>query len=163
MTGTVQHDDRDVAHGLFAGFRDAADIFRHRGFDVDDVFRLGTDDQFVHVKNGLGIEHRAARRAGDDADRAADAERRQTRPVDGVHRDVHFGVLAGAEVFAVEQHRRFIFFTFSDHHNAIHVNGIEHVTHCVDGRAVGGIFVAAPHQTPGRHRGGFRAAAELKR
>ncbi len=49
-----------------------------------------------------------------------------------------------SELFAFEDTRRFVFYSFADHHLAADVHEIEHAAHGVARRRIGRFLVAAP-------------------
>ena len=55
--------------------------------------------------------------------------------------------IAGAHLFADEQHWRLVALALADHHDACDVQKIQLVAHGVDGGLIGGLFIAAPDQT----------------
>ena len=60
--------------------------------------------------------------------------------------------MAGADAFTVEQHRRFVLLAFADDNDTIHLNGIEHQSHRVDGRLIRRDLVS-PTDPTGRRQG----------
>ena len=68
---------------------------------------------------------------------------------------------AGADLLAVEQHRRFVLLALADDDDAVHRDGVEDEAHGVDRGAVGGVLVAAAHPAAGGERGGLGDADEL--
>ena len=73
------------------------------------------------------------------------------------------GGRAVADLLAVGQHRRLVLLALADHDDAVHVDGVEHGVHAVDGGLVGGLLVAAPDVAAGGQRGGLGHAHELER
>ena len=63
------------------------------------------------------------------------------------------GAGAVADAFAVEQHRCFVFFAFTDDNDAIHIYGVEQVTHRVNRRTIGCIFIATTNPLRGSQSG----------
>ena len=84
------------------------------------------------------------------------------RAVDRVDRDVARGT-AGADLLAVEQHRRFVLLALADDDDAVHRDGVEDEAHGVDGGTVGAVLVALPDPTSGGQRGGLGDPHELHR
>src|SRR6478735_11359315 len=56
---SVEHDHGDVRGALVLGLGDASDVLAHREADVDDVRRVGSGGELVHVEDGSGVVHRA--------------------------------------------------------------------------------------------------------
>ena len=90
-------------------------------------------------------------------------ERRERGAVDRVDGDVHRGRGAVADLLAVEQHRRFVFFALADHDDAVHRDAVEDDAHRLDGRAVGGVLVAASHPAAAGERGGLGGTHQFHR
>ena len=139
----IEHHDGQLAERLVLGASNRVEIVAHRFGDVDCAACVGPDGDLVHVHERPGVEHRAALGDGDHAERIASPERGERRAVDRVDRHVGHGFAAVADVLAVEEHRRFVFFAFADHDDAVHAHRVEQVAHRVDRRAVGGILVAS--------------------
>jgi hypothetical protein len=59
---------------------------------------------------------------------------------------------AGADLLAVEQHRRFVLLTLADDDDAFHRDGVEDDAHGVDRGAVGSVLVALPEPASGCER-----------
>jgi hypothetical protein len=66
-------------------------------------------------------------------------------------------------VLAVVEHRRLVLLALADHHDAVHVHGVQHRVHPVDRRLVGGLLVPLPHQASRRQGGRLGDADELER
>jgi hypothetical protein len=64
-----------------------------------------------------------------------------------VNSNVGAGLSAIANVFSVVEHWSFIFFTFTNHNNAVHWNGGEDGAHGIDGGSIGPVLVATTHPT----------------
>lgn len=73
----------------------------------------------------------------------------QRGALDRVDGDINFGRIAGTHLLADIQHRRFVLFSFADHHHAIHRHRVERKAHCIDRRLIGGILVATTHEAGG--------------
>ena len=102
-------------------------------------------DEFLHVEDPGGIEHRASGGEGDHAHRAGQAQGREGRAVERVDRDVAVGPVTTAEPFAVGEHGGVVLLALTDHDGSAKRGGQEHGPHGRDGRLVGGDFVAAAH------------------
>ncbi len=116
-----------------------------------------------HVDAGTGVEHRAARGQRDDGERRGHAVRGERRALQRIDRDVDLGRGAVADALAVVEHRRLILLALADHHEAVHLHGLQRVAHAVDGGLVGGQLVAASHERRAGERGGLGDAHELQR
>src|SRR3712207_7208665 len=53
---------------------------------------------------------------------------------------------------AVEEHRRLVLLPLADHDDPVHLDGVEHQSHRVDGRLVGALLLAAADPPRRRHR-----------
>lgn len=85
-----------------------------------------------------------------------------SRAFDRVYCHVHRRAAAVAHRFAVEEHRGFVLRALADDDDAVHVHGGEHQTHGLDGGAISGFFLPAPHPVGGGQRGGFGDADEFE-
>ncbi len=142
--------------------RDASDVLRDRGGDVDDVGGLGADGDLLHVEHGGRVEHRAPLGHGEHRDRAGSALRHEGRAVDRVDRDVAQRTVAVADLLAVVQHGRFVLLALTDHDDTLHRHGADHVPHRVDRGAVATFLVAASDPPAGRHRRGLGDADQFE-
>ena len=95
------------------------------------------------------MKERAALGRGDHRDRPVAALRRKRRAVDWIHRDVHLRPVAGPDVLADVQHRRFVFFAFADDDDAVDVDFTQHAAHRIDRGLVDGVLIAAPDEFAG--------------
>ena len=129
----VEDDYRDVFDGFAQRARDGADVVGRAGLDVDGVGREGTGRYLVHVEDVLRVVHRSALGEGDDADGVRQTVGGEARSVDRVYGDVDLRLGAAAELLSVEEHRRFVFFAFSDDDDSVHLDSVEHEAHGVDG------------------------------
>ncbi len=84
-------------------------------------------------------------------------------PFERVDRDVDLGTEACADPLVVEEHRRLVLLPLADHDDALHRDGVDHAPHEIDGRAVGGVLVAATDPAGRSHRCRLRHADELER
>ena len=128
-----------------------------------DAAGLAAGGDLFHVHARARVEHRAALGDGDDRKRIGLAPRHQARAVDRVDGDVDHRRVARAEVLAVVEHRRLVFFSLADHDDAVHVHDVEEQPHGVDGGLVGGVLVAPAHPARGRQRGGLGGAHQVER
>ncbi len=71
------------------------------------------------------------------------AHRCHPRALDRIHCDIDRVAAPAADFFADIEHRRFVDFAFADHNLAVDINGIQDVSHRVDGSAIGTVFIAA--------------------
>ena len=163
MPGPVQDDDGHVVGRLLLRPRHPADVLAHRQPDVDDVGRLGTGHELLHVEHRRRVEHRAARRHRHDRQRVAHAQGGEPGAVDRVDGDVALRPPAVADPLAVEQHRRFVLLALTDDHDAAHAHRVDQGAHRVDRGAIGAVLVAATDPAAGRHGGGLGHAHELHR
>ena len=159
----VEDDYRDVFDGFAQCARDGADVVGRAGFDVDGVSRVRTGRYLVHVEDMLRVVHRPALCEGDDADCVRQTVGGEARSVDRVYGDVDLRLDAAAEFLSVEEHRRFVFFAFSDDDDSVHLDSVEHEAHGVDGGSVDAVFVAAAHPAPRGHSGGLGGSYHFKR
>ncbi len=74
------------------------------------------------------------------------------RPFQRIERNVDLRSLAGADLFADEEHRRLIALAFADDDGAVDVEPVQLRAHCVDSRLVRRLFVAASRQKRRKHR-----------
>ncbi len=89
------------------------------------------------------MQHAAAWGKGDDRQRIGHGLGGQGRAFKRVERDVDRRAFAGPDLFANIKHRRLVALTFADDDTPVHVDGVECLTHGVDGGLVGGLFVTA--------------------
>ncbi len=70
--------------------------------------------------------------------------------------------MAGADLLAVEEHRRLVLLPLADHDDAVHLDGAEHQPHRVDGGLVGLLLLAPPDPAGRSERRRFGDADELE-
>ena len=73
------------------------------------------------------------------------------------------GRAAGADLLAVEEHRRFVLLALADDDDAVHRHRVEHEPHGVDRGLVGRFLVAAADPAGGGEGGGLGDAGEVHR
>ena len=66
-------------------------------------------------------------------------------------------------MLAVVEHRRFVLLALTDHHHAVHADGVQHVAHPVDRRLVSALLLPHPDKRCRRERGRLGHANELER
>jgi NAD(P)-dependent dehydrogenase (short-subunit alcohol dehydrogenase family) len=71
-------------------------------------------DQFVHVENIYGVVHGALISDGDHRDSVRATRGCDARAINGVNRNIALRAIAIAHSFAIEKHRGFVFFTFTN-------------------------------------------------
>ena len=162
VAGTVEDDRGDVVDVLAERLGHRFEVGLHRRVDVDHVGRRRTHRDLVHVDARAGVEHRAPLGDRDHRDRVVATERRERGAVDRVDRDVARGP-AGADLLAVEQHRRFVLLALADDDDALHRHRVEDDAHGVDRGTVGAVLVALAQPAPGGQRRGLGDADELHR
>ena len=67
-----------------------------------------------------------------------------------------------ADLFAVVEHWRFVFFALADDDHAAHRHRGDELAHRVDGGTVAAFLVAAAHPAAGRHRAGLGDSHQLQ-
>src|SRR6185312_11752637 len=87
----------------------------------------------------------------------------QGGPVDGVHGEVAIRAQPVADLFAVVEHWRLVFFALADDYHAAHRHRGDELAHRVDGGPVAAFLVAAAHPAAGRHRAGLGDSHQLQR
>ena len=147
----VQDDHRHVRHGQPLDLGDRADVLADRRGDVEDVGRVGSHGDLVHVEHRRRVEHRAAVGHREHRDGVGHALAHQRGAVDRVDGEIAFRAVAVADVLAVVEHRRFVFLALADHDDAAHGDRVHQLADRVDGRAVATLFVAAAHPAAGGH------------
>ena len=152
MTGAVKHHDGQLVECFVFGTRNGVQVVANRFGDVDCSAGIRADGDLVHVYERPWVEHRAAFRHSNHAERVAAAKRGEGGAVDWVDGHVGDGFAAVADPFAVEQHGGFVLFSLADHDNAIHVDGFQQVAHRIYRSAVGGVLITTTH--PFRSRKG---------
>ncbi len=155
MAWTVEHHDGEFIERLVFRARNGVEVVSHRFGDVDCTSSFRTDRNLVHVHERAGVEHRTAFGNCDDAQRVAAAERRECGAVDRVDGNVGYRFASVADVFTVEQHRRFVLFALTNHDDAIHVDGVQEIAHGIDRCAIGSILVTTSHPLGRRQCSGF--------
>ena len=90
--------------------------------------------------------------------------RAQARALERVDGDVDLRRRAVADRLAVVEHRRLVLLALADHHDAVHVDRVQHGVHAVDGGLVGRLLVAAcrPSARPAARRPRSRARARAR-
>ncbi len=142
---------------------DQLDRLAERPVEVEQVGDLVAAGHLLHVDARAGVEHRAALGERDHGQRVGHAERAQARALERVDGDVDLRAAAVADLLAVGEHRRLVLLALADHHDAVHVDRVQHGVHAVDGGLVGGLLVAAADPARGGQRGGLGDAHELER
>ncbi len=143
MARPIQDDDGELVERLAFCPGDGIQVVTHRFGDVDRTARLGTHRNLVHVDERTGVQHRTAFGNGDDTQGIAASQRRECGSVDRVDCNVGDGLVAVADMFAIEQHRRFVLFALADDDDSIHVDGLQEIAHGVNGGTIGCMLVAA--------------------
>ncbi len=116
----------------------------------------GTHRELVHIDVGC-VEQPALFGDGEDGERVGARLGGDCRAFERVERNVDRGriVAAAADLFADEQHRRFVALAFANNDGAADRQFVERGAHRFDGGGIGGLFVAAPDQRRGRDRCSF--------
>ena len=159
----VQHDHGDVRGPLVLGLGHPADVLADRQADVDDVGRVGSGRQLVHVEDGARVVHRAALGHGQDGDGVAHSLGGQRGSVDGVDGDVDLRTRAVADLLAVVEHRGVVLLALADDDDTVHADARDEVTHGLDGGTVGAVLVTSPDPATGGHGGRLGHAYQLER
>ena len=123
--------------------------------DVQHVRGVGPDGDLVHVEHRRRVEHRAAVGHRQHRDGVGHALAHQRGAVDRVDGEVALRAVAVADLFAVVQHRRLVFFALADDHHAAHRHRVDQLADRVDRRAVAALLVAAAHPAAGGHGAGL--------
>src|SRR6202012_5772431 len=106
--------------------------------------------------------HRAAVGDREHGDGVGHAFAHHRGAVHGVDGEVALRPGALADLFAVDQHRPFVFFAFADHHDTTHRDRVHQFADGFDGGAVAALFIAAANPTAGGHRTGFGDAYQFQ-
>ena len=113
--------------------------------------QAGADRDLVHVDVGR-VQEIALLGDGEHGERVGPGLGGDGRALERIERDVDFGTaaLGRSDLFADEQHRRFVALAFADDHGAVHRQLVQGGAHRLDRGGVGGFLVAAADQRRGR-------------
>jgi hypothetical protein len=163
VTGPVEHQRGDVARLDALGLGDLQDVFTRRRVEIDHALGIaGPDGDLFHVDVGR-IEQRAAFRHGHGGDgprHVLGAKGGALQRIDG---DIDPRPILAADLFADEQHGRFVALALPDHHRAVDRQIVELAAHGVHRRLIGGLLVAAAAQAGGGDRRALGHAHYLQR
>ena len=163
VAGSIEDHHRDLLDLHPFRLRHQPDVLLRRGGHVDHVGRLRPRRDLLHVDGDVGEEHRPSFRERDHRDRVGLARSGETCAVDRVDRDVHRRSRPVPDGLAVVQHRRLVLLALADDDDAVHRDRVDHETHRVHGRLIGGDLVASTDPASGGERRGFGHASELHR
>ena len=124
---------------------------------------LASRCDLFHVDARTWVEHRPALRERDHRQRVGFSPRNQARAVDRVDSHIDGRCITRSDRLAVIEHGCLVFFSFADHHHAVHVHHVEKQPHRVDGRLIGGVLVAPSDPACGRESRGLGATHQVKR
>ena len=158
----VEDHDHQVADADAAPLGDAVEDVLDRVGQREQVGDVRAAGHLLHVDARARVEHRAALRQRDHAERVRLALRGQRRALQRVDRDVDGGRRAVADALAVVEHRRLVLLALADHDDAVHRDVPTMRAHRVDGGPVGGVLVAAADPAAGGERRGLGHADELE-
>lgn len=159
---TIQHQrsDRRRMNILCAG--ETADVLGWRCVEIDHVFRITrTNRNFLHI-DVRRIQKRAALRHRHGRNRARHVLGAKGRALERVDSDINFRTGVGADLFADEQHRRFVALTLANHHRTLDWNLVEFAPHGVHRSLVGSLFVAVAPEPRGGHRSALSHANDFE-
>ena len=95
-------------------------------------------DNLGHVIDLFGLEHRPAFGCSHDRNSAWSAGCSERCAVYWVNRDIPLNGLSAANDFTIEQHGRFIFFTFTNDDDSTKICAPKCFAHCVYGCPING-------------------------
>src|SRR5438132_12302340 len=162
MTLAVEDDDGDVLDTAGERLGDSPQVVRNGCRDVDDLGRLGADDELLHVWD-VRVVHGAALGQRDRRDAAGKSARHEARAVDGIDGDVDLGRAAVAHLLAYVEHRRFVLLPLADDDEPGHVDEAEAAAHGVDRRLVSCLLLVAPHEARCSQRSTLGDTHQLER
>ncbi|MDI2020793.1 hypothetical protein PJL18_01302 [Paenarthrobacter nicotinovorans] len=163
MAVTVKDHDVELVDLDALGLGDEVQVLLDGQAQIHHVGGLGTRDELLHVEDCGGVEHGAALSDCQHCEGVVDAQGGEAGSVDGIDGDVALGTGAVTNLLAVEQHGGFVFFAFTNHHDAVEVDGVKERTHGVDGGTVGFVLVAETYPVAAGNCRGFGDADEFKR
>ena len=145
MPRPVQNRHGEVGYLPVNVPRDGTQSVGDRSVKINLPSHRGRNNQLLHVDRWPRIEHGAARRHAQHADRVRKALGGERGAIDWVNRNVQVGTGAVADLLAIEQHRRFVFLSLSDYHDTVHPNRSEHRAHGVHGSLINLFLVTKAH------------------
>ena len=124
-----------------------ANILFGRCIQIDQADRIArTDCDLFHI-HIRSVEKRAFFRHRHGRNRTGHILRAQGRAFERIDCDIDLRSMLVADGLADEQHGRLVALAFSDHDRAVDGKLVELAAHCIDGRLIGSLLVAAAGET----------------
>ncbi len=155
MPGAIQNDHRDLIQIHTLGVGHFCEVVLDRGINIDHILGLRADGNFGHVKHRARVKHGATRRCCHSGDRIGHALGYQLRPLHRVNGKIQFRWVTGADHLTIEQHRRVVFLSLTDHHSPCHFNLVQQEAHGVYRCGIGVLFGPAAKMAACSHGGCF--------
>jgi hypothetical protein len=144
----VEDQDRQVARRLAQRGGDALHDALGVLAQIDRVAGCSAHDELVHVVPRARRPQLALAGHADRRQRAGQLVRAEVGALDRIDGDVKARARVGADLLAVEEHRRVVLLTFADDDDPAARDVAEHVAHRLRGGAVGCLAVAAAGPVP---------------